>query len=481
MKQFYKLSLVAAGLFLAITVKGQEASPTAFTLEQCIEYALQNTVNARNAAIDEQIAAAKVKETIGIGLPQISGSGSVVHNQKLQRFFGTYSTDPNSISFFPPNIPGAQNGDILAAQNFFQRKSSGNASLGINQLLFNGSYIVGLQASNTYKELAQKSSLRTHEEIVQGVMKAYYAVLINQERTELFTNNIARVDSLYQSTKAMNQNGFSESIDVDRIKVTLNNLLTERDKFANLNDLGIEVLKFQMTYPQDQPLRVLGKIQDVKVDVDLKQYREGWDYKNRPDYQVLDVNYRLQQLNVKNQYAGAMPVLSAFANLGYFTQSNTVSGLFKTESAVKDDGIVGPDKWYNYSQFGMNLSIPIFTGMQRHFRIQQEKLKLQKIENNFVGLKSGIDFEIAQASIVFENAMKTLTVQKENQELASKVARVTKIKYEQGVGSNLEVVDAEDALRTAQTNYYTAMFEAMVAKVDLDKAYGKLLPTAQQN
>lgn len=473
MKRFLPLLLI---LLLSAGAFAQQATQS-FTLEQCIEYALKNSINAQNATIDEYIATARVKETIGLGLPQISGSVSLAHNQKLQRFFGVYTDSPTSgFSFFPPNIPGAQNGDLLAAQNFFQRKSSGNASLSINQLIFNGSYLVGLQAASTFKDLALKTSDQTKEQIVQQVTKAYYGVLINKERTELFTNNIARLDTLLRNTKALNQNGFAEGIDVDRIRVAYNNLTAERDKFLNLNQLGLELLKFQMNYPSSQSIDVVGNIQEVVVDVNLDSYKEGWDYKNRPDFKVLEVNRKLQELNIKNQYAGAVPSIGAFANLGYFTQSDNVSGLFKTNSNVKDDGIIGPDKWYNFSQFGVSMNIPIFSGLQRHYKIQQEKLTLQKIDNGFKSLKNAIDLDIAQSSIMFENALKSLASQKENQELASNIARITKIKYEQGVGSNLEVVDAENSLRTAQTNYYSALFDAMVAKVDLDKAYGKLLP-----
>jgi len=474
MKQFYKSTLIAAALLLTVQVYAQQ-SAGGLTLEQCIQYALEKNVEAQNAILDQRIAAAKVKETIGYGLPQINGNGSAVYNQKLSRFFIQYN--PDGAGFIDlGGVPGIQPGDVVAAQNFFQLKSNANASVSIDQLIFNGSYIVGLQASNTYKELANKSALRTQEQIVQGVIKAYYAVLINRERTELFTDNIARVDSLYRNTKALNENGFAESIDVDRVKVSLNNLRAERDNFANLNDLGIQLLKFQMNFPLGEDLIVAGNIQEVKLDTSLTKYSAEWDYKNRPDYQVLDVNYRLQQLNVKNQYAGGMPSISAFANFGMGTQSPNVGGLFSTNSSIKDEGGIGPDKWYPATSFGVSLHVPIFTGLQRTYRIQQEKLTLQKIENSFTNLRNGIDLEITQATIMFKNSLKTLYAQKENQDLASNVARVTKIKYEQGVGTNLEVVDAENALRTAQTNYYSALFDAMIAKVNLEKAYGRLLP-----
>ena len=445
-----------------------------FTLDECISYALQNATNAHNATIDEQIAEARVKETVGIGLPQVSGSASLVHNQQLQRIYGIYNDDPDGFSFFPPGIPGAQNGDVLAAENFFQLKSSGNVGLSINQLLFNGSYFVGLQAASTYRELATKAKAQTQEQIIEQVTKAYYNVLINKERAELFNNNIARMDTLLQNTTALNQSGFAEQIDVDRIRVSFNNLKAERDNFLNLNELSLQLLKFQMNYAMDQPLEVAGNIQEVNVAYDIENLQEDWEYGDRPDYQLLEVNKRLQQLNIKNLYAELVPSIGAFASLGYATQSDGIGGLFKTNSAVPDGEGIGPDKWYGYSQFGINMNIPIFAGLQSNYKIQQQKLELLKIDNSFEALKDAIDLEIAQASVNYRNAIKSLESQRENQELAGNVARVTKIKYEEGVGSNLEVVDAENSLRTAQINYYIALFDAIMAKIDLEKALGQL-------
>lgn len=472
MKQFYKLTGWIVGLLLA----GQVSAQQSFTLDQCIDYALTNSINAQNAILDQEIAAAKVKETIGLGLPQISVDASIVHNPKLARFFTTYTGAGGFVGDLS-SVPGIQVGDVIAAKNFFQLQSSGGASVTANQLIFNGSYLVGLQASSTYKELATKTANQTREQIIQQVMKAYYGVLINKERIGLFASNIARVDSLLRNTKALFENGFAESIDVDRIQVTLNNLKAEQNKFLNLNELGVELLKFQMNYPMDQPLEVVGNINEVQVDPNLDSYKEGWDYKNRPDYQVLETNRKLQALNVKNQNATFMPSLNAFATLGYSTQSPQIGGLFKTNSNVKDEGGLGPDKWYNYSQVGVSLRVPIFSGFQRHYKLQQEKITLQKVDNGFRSLKNGIDLEIKQVSLMFQNAIETLNTQRDNMQLASKVAKVTKIKYEQGVGSNIEVIDAENSLRQAQTNFYGAMFDAMITKVDLDKAYGKLLPT----
>lgn len=469
----YLLLLIALAIG-NVSIGQDQPTPTAkktFNLEQSIAYALENNISIQNAELDEKIANGRVKETRGIGLPQVDASASLLHNQKLPRFFGQVS-DQNPIL---SEIPGVENGQVVALQNFFQLKSSGDAGVKINQLLFNSSYLVGLQAANAYRDLAVKTSDQNKEQVIQNVSKAYYACLINRDRVTLFESNIARVDSLLRTTTALYENGFAEAIDVDRIKVTLNNLKVEQSKFLRLQELSYHLLKFQMNYPIDQDIDVQGDLSSIEISGDvLNQYSVNWDYAQRTDYRLLEANRKLQALNLKNKYAEGLPSLNAFANLGYSTQSPTISGIFKTETDLPDLGVIGPDKWYSYTNFGVSLNIPLFSGLQRTYKIQQAKLELQKTDNNFRSLKSGIDLEIRQVAANYLNSVETVEAQKQNSELAANVARVTKIKFEQGVGSNLEVVEAESALREAQVNYYNALYDAIVAKIDLDKAYGKL-------
>jgi outer membrane protein TolC len=303
-------------------------------------------------------------------------------------------------------------------------------------------------------------------------------VLVNNERINLFDNNIARVDSLLRSTTAMNKNGFAEEIDVDRIKVTLNNLKSERLKFINLQNLSLTLLKFQMNYPMDQPLAVEGTLDNFQISENIAaEYEQGFDPQNRIEYKVLTTQRELQKLDIKNKYSNSLPSLSGFANLGYTTQSPNVSGLFKTNTEMQETSQIGPDKWYSFSSFGISLKVPLFSGLQRNYQVQQAKLSLLKIENSFTSLRQSIDLSIQQNTVTYQNSIETLKSQRENMELAEKVARVTKIKYEQGVGSNIEVTDAESSLREAQVNYYNALYDAIIAKVDLDKAYAKIDPS----
>ncbi|MDH5610349.1 MAG: TolC family protein, partial [Cyclobacteriaceae bacterium] len=383
--------------------------------------------------------------------------------------------NPNGGFFdFSQAVPDIQPGDVAAAQNFFQLKSGGDARLSVSQLIFNGSYFVGLQAANAYKDLAQKKALRTDEEITLNVARAYYNVLINQARTELFTANIARVDSLLRITLEMNKNGFAEGIDVDRLQVARNNLNAERDNFLMVNELSFRLLKYQMNFPMDEPLELSGTLMEM-LAMDEDDNPQHWDYSLRPDYQVMEASYNMQKLNVKNLYAEGMPVIAGFANMGYSTQSPDFGGLFRTNSTFTETAGIGRDGWYGYSLFGISFNWSLFTGLSRNYKIQQEKLSLVKMENGFDALRKSIDLEIWNAHANLVNARQRLAVQSENMELARKIVQVSRKKYEAGIGSNLEIIEAENELKASQNNYYNAMYDAILAKLDQQKALGKII------
>ena len=459
-----------AVLFLILSISTLKSQD--YGLKECVEYALTNAIPVQNALLDERAAVARVKETAGLGLPQVNGSVSLTHNVKLRRFFTSYSKD--SFFFGGQSIPGLNEGDVLSAQNFFQLKSGGDAGLNISQLIFNGSYFVGLQATQAYKDLTVKNTVQQKTEIIDQVIKGYYLVVVNRERINLFDRNITRLDTLLRNTSALQKQGFAESIDVDRLRVALNNLRTERDKFQGLLALSEELLKFQMNYPMDQPIKIVGDIRSLDPSADLNRYASDWSYDNRPEIQLLNVNHRLQQLNIKNNYAAAVPYIAAIGNLGFNTQSPDIQGLFKTQTNLADNGQFGPDKWYPYTFVGLSMNVPVFSGLQRTYRIQQEKINLLKLENSIRQVKSGVDLEIRQSVISYRNALSGMESQKQNMALAENISRVAQVKYEQGVGSNLEVIDAETSLKEAQVNFYNSLYDALVARVSLDKAYGKL-------
>lgn len=468
-----KLTLLL--MMMSTWLLAQEPAGGQMTLQQCIDYALSNNVNAKNAALDREIANARVKETVGIGLPQISGTVTAQQSPTQQRFFTQYTAGGQS--FFIDDATAAQlgmeDGDVAALENIFALKGNGDANLSINQLVFNGSYFVGLQAAKTYKDLAVKQASQTKEQVILGVTKAFYNVLITQERLELVESNLKRLDTLFRNTTAMQENGFAEKIDVDRLKVQLNNLRVGKQDLESLNDISMKLLKFQMSYPFEQTLIIDGSLEEAALS-NAQAPLDSFNYAKRPDYQVMQVNYELQKLNIKNKYAEAIPSLSAFASLGYNTQSPGFGGIFSTEATFEGNDQIGPDKWYGYSTIGLRLSWNLFTGLQRNFQIQQEKLTLEKLENGFESLEQSIDMEIYQSQQNLKNAISKLEVQRESMDLATSIFDITQIKYQEGVGSNLEVVEADNSLKEAQTNYYSALYDAIIAQLELKKALGTL-------
>ncbi|MGB5928933.1 MAG: TolC family protein, partial [Cyclobacteriaceae bacterium] len=348
--------------------------------------------------------------------------------------------------------------DLILA---FGTKYDGTAAINVSQLIFDGSYFVGLRAARTYRELSAKESIRTRIETTEMVTKAYYGVLVSQERIKLVDENYERLDTLLRETSALYENGFAEKIDVDRIRVQYNNIRTERTRAARLHELNKDLLKFQMGYPVSQPIA-------LKDSLSRETFAEGVDniddfnYNDRIEYSQLQTNLDLAELDLKNNKVQYLPNLSAIFNYGY----NTGSGSF--------DQMFTWNRWLNYGVLGLRLNVPVFDGLRKSYRIQKNRIQQEQVQNRMVLLENSIDLEMNRSATELQNALDVLDNQTENLELAREVYRVSKIKYEEGIGSNLEVVEAETDLRTAEVNYYTAMYDALIAKVDRQVAQGTL-------
>ena len=436
--------------FLFRTVVFAQEGPKIYTLRQCIDYAQVNNISVKNATIDEYIAKSKVDEYIGSGLPQISGNAGIQSAKPLRNLYLQNNKGP----FYNSNAP---EGAVMVSPNFFQLPNTIDASLTLTQLIFSSSFFVGLKAAKTYKELATSNKDKTAIDIAESVTKAYYMVLINQERKNLFDVNIARVDSLLKQTKASNKLGFTEKLDVDRLEVTFNNLLTEKENFNNSLMLSVMLLKYQMNLPPESDIILTEKIEDLKIDSVLAVGKA--DYNNRIEYKLLKKQQQLDELNCKNNIYSFLPNLSFSANVGSFTQSPDYN--FK----------------YPFSRYGtysVGINMPIFTGFSRLKKIQQSKLSLDKSQNNVTQFERTIDLQTSSSEIGYKNSIQSLNSQKRNMVLAKEVARVTRIKYTSGVGSNIEVINAESSLKESQINYYSSLYDALVQKVDYDKSLGNL-------
>jgi len=451
--------LVLPGL-LALELSAQVRT---FSANEAIQFALENSQLVRNAKLDTDIAAAKVQETIGIGLPQISGSASVLHYPQIQKF--VLENTPGTPFFISPDaFKGAPaiNAPIafgLALEN------SLTGNIQASQLLFNGNYLVGLKASKTYQELSAKQLKQARTSIAEQVSKTYYSILVNNEKARLLDLNLSRLDSTCREIRVLFKNGFAEQIDVNRLEVALNNLKSEKQKTIRLLQLARYGLKLQMGMPVGDSLVLTGKLDEVNPD-SLQAFGGTVEYSRRIEYSTLQTQKALTALDLKNVQAGYYPTLVAIANLGV----NSAASKFSNLSNFNEKFRYAP-----FSFFGLNLSVPVFDGLQKKYKAEQSRINMMKISNGMKQLENVIDFEVKQANINLANAFESYAIQKRNLKLAEEVVRVSKVKYRQGVGSNLEVTNAESSLKESQTNYYTALYDFIIAKIDLDKAQGQLL------
>lgn len=441
-----RLRKIYAGLFLLTSLA---ANAQTYSLKQAVDYAIAHQVQVKNSQIDLQNASAKISEIKAMGLPQVNGSLALTNNIVLQR------------AFIPAKIfnPAAADGELIAAK--FGVDNSGFASVGLSQLVFDGSYLLGLKASTVYKDLAVKSVTQSKQQVAENVTKAYYGILVNEKRQGLLALNVARLDTLLKETRELNKQGFVEKIDVQRLDVQANNLRTELENVNRLQELSYSLLKFQMGFPMEEPIRLSESLEKVELATFNTNAAGDFNYANRIEYSILQTQENLAELDLKSIKAGYLPRLVLNANYGYNAGANAFSDLVTKQ-------------WFDNAAITVALQIPIFDGFSKKYKAVQSENNLQKVRQSYSLLKSSIDLQRSQASITMKNALESMKEQKANLDLANEISRVTRVKYQQGVGSNLEVLNAESSIKESQANYFTALYNALVAKVELEKANGTL-------
>lgn len=429
------------------TGTAQTPAGSGFTVQQAIEYALKNETNVKNAQIETQIAQAKINELIGVGLPQVKGTADI--NKFIEI----------PTSFVPGEFFGGEPGTYAPVQ--FGQNYSASAGLSASQLVFDGSYLVGLQASRTYADLSRKGLQQSKIDVAVNVSKAYYFVLVAEERFKQLESDIQRIAKLKSDTKALFDNGFVEKIDYDRVELNYNLLESARNQTKRVVENSYLLLKFQMGMDLKTPITLTEKIDDVMPDIAVIN-TDSVQVSSRIEYSILETQHRLTELDVKKNQFSRLPSLVLFGNVSANASRNEFN-IFNTDY-----------KWYPTAIIGASLSVPIFGGFTKYAQTKQARLSQLKVENAFYALEQGIKLEFNNAVTGLKNNIDNLETQKKNRELAREIARVSKIKYDQGVGSNLEVVDAETSLREAEANYYTALLETIISKIELDKASGTI-------
>ncbi|MCU0446479.1 MAG: TolC family protein [Microscillaceae bacterium] len=433
----------------SFVVRDETQSIGTYTLEECIKFALNNSISLKKGRYQTQISEKEVQERLATGYPQVDLRANFTDNIVVQK------------AIIPANNPPINPTDRpLALQ--FGAKFTSNFAVSLEQLIFDFAYLIGVKGARTYVQLAQQQIKQTEVDIISGVTKAYYAALINQERIALLDANYQRLDTLYKNTAAMFKNGMAERVDVMRTEVSLNNVKTEKDKLLKLQELTYQLLKYQMGMPVRDSLTLVGNIRELNLDYN-SGLNEDLNYQNRIEYSLLQTNRRLQEINLQYNKSLYLPRLSASASYGANTGSNQFGEIWKFSQ-----------NWFSFAFVGINFSMPIIDGFRRKHTLEKVRLEGLKVDEDIKSFKLAAELQTETAKNSIVTFTKDLEIQKKNMELAQEVSRIAKVKYENGVGSTLEIVNAESSFKEAENNYYNALYNVVLSKVELDKALGKL-------
>jgi outer membrane protein TolC len=443
-----KLIFFILGFAITDLVQAQDANkPThAFSLEQCVDYAQKNNVQVKNALLAIEVQAQTNREIAAAALPTINTNMGGTDYLKI----------PTSL--LPGQIFGGAAGTFIPVQ--FGTKFNANYGASIQQLLFDGQVFIALQARATSMDLQRKNAALTQEAIKGNIYKIYYQLSASKTQLNILDANINRIKALAHDAEIMYKNGFAEKLDVDKVSVQLNNLETEKLKANNSVAIGYMGLKMLMGMPVKDSLVLTDVIDERSLTNDVLTETD-FQYNVRKDFQYLSTVKKLNEFNIKRYQLSHLPTVSMNGNYS------------KNAQRSKFDFFEGGN-WFTTSLVSLNISLPIFNGFATDARIKRTKIELKQTENQLESLKNSIDNEMNQAKLNYMSSVATVQFQKKNMELAEKVYQQTKKKFEAGTGSNTEISAAQTDLVSAQNNFMNALYAALIAKVDLLKASGKL-------
>lgn len=436
---------IALLLLLGGNALAQEAMP--LSLDAAIDYAVKHNVAAKNARLDVAIQKAKNAEVTGLALPQVSAKDE----------FNSY---PNQLqSFVPAEFVNGPPGTFIAVP--FTPKFSNTASASASQLIFDGTVLVALQAKKTLVRLAELSAQSSLQDVRYNVQSAYFSLVVSRKQFDIVGNSLAIFRKMANDQSAMRKEGFIEKIDVDRTTVQLNNLQTDSIRIGNMLETGYQMLKYAMGMDLNTPIILTDTSVDARIDNAAATLTTEVDYNKRVEFNLLQTQLKLNEYDLKRYRYKGLPSLSAFASGAYTYSSNRFTD------------VATPSNYIFYSIVGATLNVPIFTGFQRTNQVKQAKYNVEKTRNNIDNVKLTIDYQAKQTRTTLRNALMTLENQKRNLELANSVVDIANKKYKAGVGSSLEVNDAQTGLLQTQNNYFQAMLDVITAQTDLQKALGE--------
>lgn len=466
MKKFWRNNTATISMLL-LTTGAFAQQKNEFNVKQAVDYAMKNATQVKNALLDVKVQEQVNRQLTSAAYPQVNASMGTTHFPNI-----AVQSLPNFISpatyqvLIDEGVKNGSGGNIsfpaggfgtIAAQ--FGTPWTANAGVDVSQLLFDGQVFVGLKARSAVLDFYKKTAAVTQEQIKANVMKIYYQLVVGQSQLASLDANIQRFEKLLKDTKEIYKNGFAEKLDVDKVQVQLNNIITEKEKIVNAIASGNSGLKFLLAMPQQEELVLTDTLSTESLKDNI--LNENYNYNDRKEIQLLTVAEKLGNYNIRRYKLSKLPTAAAFGSFSKNAQRNKFN-------------FFGKGDWFTTSLAGLKISMQIFDGNRKNALIQQSRYELQKTQNNMEQLKQSVDYDVAQSRIKMTSALLTMDNQKKNITLAENVYNTTRKKYEQGLGSNQEIYNAQTELKVAQTNYYSSLYDAISAKIDWLKAAGKL-------
>ncbi len=444
-KIFRRHGILITGLLL-LCLKGTAQKTHSFTIKQAVDYAKQNAVQIKNAMLDVLMQEQVNREVTSIALPQINGSAGITD----------YLNIP--VTLIPGEITGQPAGTFTPVK--FGTKYSSNATLTLSQIVFDGQVFIALKARDGTIDFQKKILDMTEENIKANIYKVYYQLVTGTKQIELLDANVERLQKLKTDVQVMYKNGFVEKLDIDKLTVQIANLETEKLRANSMLKNGYSGLKLLIGLPIKDSLVLTDKLTDDEIKASILEATQ-YKYSDRNDYQFMQITNKLNGLNVRRYKLSRIPTFA-------------LVGAYSKQAQRTEFDIFGKGDWFTSSYIGLTMRVPIFNGFSLRAKTEQAKLQLQKTQNQTTALEISIDREVEMAKNNFTTAIASMDYQNKNKTLAELVYQQTKKKYEIGTGSVTEINTAQLDLKTAETHYITALYDAIIARVDLLKATGKL-------
>lgn len=434
--------LFLLSLCFSLAAFSQEV-PQQFSLQEAIDYALINNRKAKNAVRDIEAAEKQKWETTATGLPQLNATVDYQNWIKQQ------------VSMLPGEIAGGEPGTFIPVE--FSPKQNMAATATLSQLLFDGSYIVGLQSAKVYLEISENAKIKTDLEVRKAVINAYGNVLLSEESLIILENNKAILESNLNEIEKTYENGLEEEESVEQMKITLSSLISDLNNVKRLKVLAYKMLNITMGIDYNTDIVLTDNLEILSLQYTSLAALEADDsVENTIDYLIAENELESKELLVKLAQAAGMPTLSTFINGGY----NGFGQKFEFFTNNQD--------WFGNSLFGVSLNIPIFSSLGRTAATQRAKIDLDKANENLIQVEQELQLQIATAKSDYQFAIEDFNNKKQNLDLAERIEKKNETKFFEGIASSFDLRQAQTQLYSAQQEYLQAMLDIINKKAELD-------------